>query len=387
MKLPWRKPKNAIATIPYPLSIIFAMLIGAGLGLIMGLTTSRMRGTAFAFIALAISMFIFNFFHDTPELSGGETGLTIPTPDLIQTGPFYLVFVAIAFVVLAAFIGSVVLYIRKRTDYTGLILVTPVLVAITVLTVFLGTNIIGSVLVFIAFLVMILLHWIEKNRSTSDPLQYSEYLTLSGPAKSTNPLVTYVMPFIIIVVGLIGLFLSFATNIDEMVMLWIEDSSTFYFTIPVQYYLVLSCLVLVYVFVRRLIASPFGRMITAVAQNEERAEALGYNSYHAKIVVLVISGAIASLAGALFAPRLIALLWSNLESEAAALLVDLLRILIVTPIPMALAALCPIAMLFVRCGGGISHNPLESISGEDAEVAAQVFLDFLENLDPASLAS
>ena len=54
---------------------------------------------------------------------------------------------------------------------------------------------------------------------------------------------------------------------------------------------------------------------------------------------------------------------------------------------MALAALCPIAMLFVRCGGGISHNPLESISGEDAEVAAQVFLDFLENLDPASLAS
>jgi allantoate deiminase len=54
---------------------------------------------------------------------------------------------------------------------------------------------------------------------------------------------------------------------------------------------------------------------------------------------------------------------------------------------MALAALCPIAMLFVRCGGGISHNPLESITGEDAEAAAQVFLDFLEHLDPASLAA
>jgi len=52
---------------------------------------------------------------------------------------------------------------------------------------------------------------------------------------------------------------------------------------------------------------------------------------------------------------------------------------------MALAALCPIAMLFVRCGGGISHNPLESITGEDAEAAAQVFLDFLEHFDPASL--
>lgn len=49
---------------------------------------------------------------------------------------------------------------------------------------------------------------------------------------------------------------------------------------------------------------------------------------------------------------------------------------------MALSALCPIAMLFVRCGGGISHNPLESITGADAEAAAQVFLDFLEHFDP-----
>ena len=53
---------------------------------------------------------------------------------------------------------------------------------------------------------------------------------------------------------------------------------------------------------------------------------------------------------------------------------------------MALGSLCPIAMLFVRCGGGISHNPLESITAEDAEAAAQVFLDFLEHLDPDSLA-
>jgi allantoate deiminase len=49
---------------------------------------------------------------------------------------------------------------------------------------------------------------------------------------------------------------------------------------------------------------------------------------------------------------------------------------------MALSALCPIAMMFVRCGGGISHNPLESITAEDAEAAARVFLDFLEHFDP-----
>lgn len=47
---------------------------------------------------------------------------------------------------------------------------------------------------------------------------------------------------------------------------------------------------------------------------------------------------------------------------------------------MCLAKLTEIAMLFVRCGNnGISHNPLESLNADDAEIAAQVFLDFLRH--------
>lgn len=47
---------------------------------------------------------------------------------------------------------------------------------------------------------------------------------------------------------------------------------------------------------------------------------------------------------------------------------------------MAIAALTDVAMLFTRCGnGGISHNPLETMTADDAEVAAQVLLDFLRN--------
>jgi ABC-type branched-subunit amino acid transport system permease subunit len=96
---------------------------------------------------------------------------------------------------------------------------------------------------------------------------------------------------------------GFGSNILEMLLLWVTTpGSVFLYRIPVQYYLVLSCLVAVFVFVRRLVVSPFGRMVAAVAQNEERAEALGYNAYLAKIVVVVISGAIAALGGALFAP-------------------------------------------------------------------------------------
>jgi ABC-type branched-subunit amino acid transport system permease subunit len=295
-------PFNLIAAIPYPLTIILAMMIGAGLGLIMGLTTSRMRGTAFAFIALAIAMFIYNFFSQTSDISGGETGLTVPTPDLIRTGPFYLFFVTIAFVVLAAFIGMVILYLKKRTETLGLFLVIPVMITYMVVLMVIGTNILGSVLVLFAFLLMILFFWIERSESISDPLRYTEDHTYTENRKTSNSLTTKLLAAIIILISLFGLVVALGDNIAQMVLLWIEDSSTFYYIIPVQYYLVLTCLVIIYVFIKRLIASPFGRMITAVAQNEERAEALGYNSYFAKIVVLVISGAVAGLAGALYAP-------------------------------------------------------------------------------------
>jgi hydantoinase/carbamoylase family amidase len=54
---------------------------------------------------------------------------------------------------------------------------------------------------------------------------------------------------------------------------------------------------------------------------------------------------------------------------------------------MEMLGIAPIAMLFVRCGnGGISHNPLETMTAEDADIATRVLLDFLEHFDPRSLA-
>jgi allantoate deiminase/N-carbamoyl-L-amino-acid hydrolase len=47
---------------------------------------------------------------------------------------------------------------------------------------------------------------------------------------------------------------------------------------------------------------------------------------------------------------------------------------------MMMASLTNIGMLFVRCGnGGISHHPKETLSAADAEIAAQVFEDFLRH--------
>ena len=47
---------------------------------------------------------------------------------------------------------------------------------------------------------------------------------------------------------------------------------------------------------------------------------------------------------------------------------------------MVMAALCPTAMLFVRCAGGVSHHPAESVNPADAEVALRVMRRFVDRL-------
>jgi allantoate deiminase len=46
---------------------------------------------------------------------------------------------------------------------------------------------------------------------------------------------------------------------------------------------------------------------------------------------------------------------------------------------LAMVNLCPIAMLFVRCRDGVSHNPAESITVHDADMAVRVLVDFLRH--------
>jgi allantoate deiminase len=43
-----------------------------------------------------------------------------------------------------------------------------------------------------------------------------------------------------------------------------------------------------------------------------------------------------------------------------------------------LSAIAPVAMLFVRCAGGISHNPAESVTGDDVAAAIEATTRFLE---------
>ncbi|CAN5582076.1 allantoate amidohydrolase [soil metagenome] len=47
---------------------------------------------------------------------------------------------------------------------------------------------------------------------------------------------------------------------------------------------------------------------------------------------------------------------------------------------MVMAALCPTAMLFIRCAGGVSHNPAEAVDPVDVEAALQAMIGFAHRL-------
>ncbi len=67
------------------------------------------------------------------------------------------------------------------------------------------------------------------------------------------------------------------------------------------YYVVLAVTAVSMYLVYRLVNSHFGRVLQAVKQNEGRMEAIGFSVMRYKLVCFVITGALASLAGALLA--------------------------------------------------------------------------------------
>jgi allantoate deiminase len=49
---------------------------------------------------------------------------------------------------------------------------------------------------------------------------------------------------------------------------------------------------------------------------------------------------------------------------------------------MAMIALAPVGMLFLRCRHGISHNPAEAVTAADVEIGARVLARFIAHFTP-----
>ncbi len=65
------------------------------------------------------------------------------------------------------------------------------------------------------------------------------------------------------------------------------------------YFVALAFTFLVYLFYRRFVDSPTGRVCIAIRENEPRAQMLGYNTFYFKLVALIVSSITAALGGAL----------------------------------------------------------------------------------------
>jgi branched-chain amino acid transport system permease protein len=67
----------------------------------------------------------------------------------------------------------------------------------------------------------------------------------------------------------------------------------------VLYYVVLAIFVAVFLFIRRVVHSPFGQVLKAIRDNEPRAISLGYEVNRYKLLAFALSATLAGLAGSL----------------------------------------------------------------------------------------
>jgi branched-chain amino acid transport system permease protein len=92
-----------------------------------------------------------------------------------------------------------------------------------------------------------------------------------------------------------GLYINFKPSaaLGEQVLFDLDSKMTMYF-------FTLAALLLVYAFLRRLLWSPFGRVLAGIRVNEHRMRAMGYGVFGYKLAAFTLAGALAGLAGYLW---------------------------------------------------------------------------------------
>jgi branched-chain amino acid transport system permease protein len=130
----------------------------------------------------------------------------------------------------------------------------------------------------------------------------------------------------------------------------------------ITYYLVFFGCVLLFLFLLRVVNSPFGRVLQAIRENEFRAEALGYRTVVYRVWANVLAALVAALAGALMA------LWLRYVGPKTSLgfevMTDILLIVVIGGMGTMYGAVVG-ATLFV-----LAQNYLKTLMGEASEALA-----------------
>jgi len=90
-----------------------------------------------------------------------------------------------------------------------------------------------------------------------------------------------------------GLYINFR---PDALLFDLENKRVFYF-------FTLACLLLCFFFLRRVLWSPFGRALAGIRVNEHRMRALGFGTFSHKLAAFTLAGALAGLAGYLWAAQ------------------------------------------------------------------------------------
>jgi branched-chain amino acid transport system permease protein len=92
-----------------------------------------------------------------------------------------------------------------------------------------------------------------------------------------------------------GLYVNFrpSVSLGGLTLIDLDNKATLY-------YFTLGALLLVYLFLRRLLWSPFGRALAGIRVNEHRMRALGFGTFGYKLTAFTLAGALAGLAGYLW---------------------------------------------------------------------------------------
>jgi branched-chain amino acid transport system permease protein len=132
----------------------------------------------------------------------------------------------------------------------------------------------------------------------------------------------------------------------------------------ITYYLVFFGCLLLFLFLLRLVNSPFGRVLQAIRENEFRAEALGYRTVVYRIWANVLAALVAALAGALMA------LWLRYVGPKTSLgfevMTDILLIVVIGGMGTMYGAVIG-AALFI-----LAQNYLKTLMGQASELLSGV---------------
>jgi len=130
----------------------------------------------------------------------------------------------------------------------------------------------------------------------------------------------------------------------------------------ITYYIVFFGCVLLFLFLLRLVNSPFGRVLQAIRENEFRAEALGYRTVVYRVWANVLAAVVAALAGALMA------LWLRYVGPKTSLgfevMTDILLIVVIGGMGTMYGAVVG-ATLFI-----LAQNYLKTLMGQASEALA-----------------